>query len=154
MSINLSYMPWLQNSTFLKCIHFDFGNYIFTAFSATNLLLLLPHLIIIIIYVVLQRWWQQCRAPASHSDCIIFNMAVIELLSVFATILFCIAFYTRVYMIMMVTSQLCFVFVSGQISFHILACLERYLAVVHPVIYMQQKKPHHHRDLHLIFLVV
>lgn len=139
MSVNLSYMPWLQNTTFLKCIHFDVGNYIFTAFCATNLLLLLPHLIVII-YVVLQRWWQQYPAPASHSDCIIFNMAVIELLSIFATISFCIAYYTQVYIIMMVTSQLCFVFVSGQIFFHVLACLERYLAVVHPVIYMHTKK--------------
>lgn len=139
MSVNLSYMPWLQNSTFLKCIQFDVGSYVFTAFSATNLLLLLPHLIIII-YVVLQRWWQQYPAPASHSDCIIFNMAIIELLFVFATTSFCIAYYTQVYIFMMVTSQLCFVFVSGQIFFHVLACLERYLAVVHPVIYMQQKK--------------
>lgn len=138
MSVNFSDMSFLQNLTFLKCLDVDAGNYIFTAFSATTLLVV-PHLIVIL-YVVLQRWWQQYPAPASHSDCIIFNMVIIELLSVFTTISFCIAYYTQLHIVMIVTSQLCFILICGQISFHILACLERYLAVVHPVIYMHPKK--------------
>lgn len=85
--------------------------------------------------VVFQWWWQQYSAPASHSDCIIFNMVIIELLSVFTTISFYIADYTQLHIVMMVTSQLCFILICGQISFHILACLECYLAVVHPMIY-------------------
>lgn len=137
MSVNFSDMPFLQDSTFLMCLDFDVGNYMFTAFNATSLLVV-PHLIVVL-YVVLQRWWQQYPAPASHSDCIIFNMVIIELLSVFTTISFCIALYTKIYNVMMVTSQLCFILICGQISFHILACLERYLAVVHPVIYMHLK---------------
>lgn len=139
MFVNLSNMSSLPNPIFLKCFYVHAGNYIFTAFSATNLFVLFP-LLIISLYVVLQRWWQQYPAPISQSDCIIFNMAVIELLSLLASISFCIAYYTQVHHIMMVTSQLCFVFISGQISFHILACLERYLAVVHPLIYMHPKK--------------
>lgn len=138
MSVNFSEMPFLQNPTFLKCLDVDVGNYIFTAFSAASLLVV-PHLIVIL-YVVLQRWWQQYPAPASHSDCIIFNMVIIELLFVFTTISFCIAYYTQFRIVMMVSSQLCFILICGQISFHILTCLERYLAVVHPVIYMHPKK--------------
>lgn len=134
MSVNFSDM----NPTFLKCLDVDVGNYIFTAFSATSFLAV-PHLIVIL-YVVLQRWWQQYPAPASHSDCIIFNMVIVELLSVFTTISFCIAYFTQLHIVMMVTSQLCFILICVQISFHILACLERYLAVVHPVIYMHPKK--------------
>lgn len=138
MSVNFSDILFLQNLTYLKCLDVDFGNYIVTAFSATSLLVL-PHLIVTL-YVVLQRWRQQYPAPASHSDCIIFNMVIIELLSVLATFSFCIAYYTQVQIVMMVTFQICFILLCGQISFHILACLERYLAVVHPVIYMHPKK--------------
>lgn len=136
---NLSNTSRLPNPILLKCFHIDVANYIFTAFSATNLFVLLP-LLIITLSVVLQRWWQQYPAPASHSDCVIFNMAVIELLSLVAYIFFCVAYYTQVHDIMMVTSQLCFIFACGQITFHILSCLERYLAVVHPMTYMHPKR--------------
>lgn len=139
MSFNLSNTSWLQTPPFLQCFHVDAANYIFTAFCATDLFVLLP-LLIITLSVVLQRWWKQYPALPSHSDCIIFNMAVMELLSLLAYIFFCIAYYNQAHHIMMVTSQLCFVFACGQISFHILACLERYLAVVHPLIYMHPKK--------------
>lgn len=139
MSVNLSNMSRFPNPISLQCFNVEAGNYSFTAFSATNLFVLLP-LLIITLYVLLQRWWQQYPAPASHSDCIIFNMAVIELLSLLANISYCLAYYTQVHHIMMVTSQLCFIFICGQISFHILACVERYLAVVHPLIYMHPNR--------------
>lgn len=137
MSVNLSDI--LQNYNFRKCFDIGAGNYIFTAFTMTNLFVLLP-LLIMTLSVVLQRWWQQYPAPTSHSDCVIFNMAVLELFFLFTTISFCIAYYTHVHIVMMVTSKISFIFVCRQIYFHILACLERYLAVVHPLVYMHSKK--------------
>lgn len=139
MPVNLSSMSILPKPFFTNCINVDVGNYIFMAYSATSLLVLFP-LLIITLYIVLRRWWQQHPSPSSRSDYIILNMAAIEILCLCASVSYCVAHWTRVHNIITVTAHLCLIFLCGQITFHLLACLDRYLAVVHPVIYMHPKK--------------
>ncbi|KAK2899526.1 hypothetical protein Q8A73_012655 [Channa argus] len=72
----------------------------------TNIFLLLP-LSLHVLFLGLQRWWhQRSFATTSHSDILTYHSAAMELICVLGT------------------------------SIHILTCVERYLAIVHPVIYV------------------
>ncbi len=63
-------------------------------------------------------------------------MAAVELISAFGgTVYFC-GIYTDLSEVMEVGFYLTNIAFPGQMSFHILTCVERYLAVVHPVTYL------------------
>ncbi|KAK7910075.1 hypothetical protein WMY93_014759 [Mugilogobius chulae] len=76
----------------------------------------------------------------SHSDVFTFHMMAIEMLTTVAAVLFMYGLSTKMEELT-ITAGLIFTFCStGQIYFHSLTCVERYLAVVHPITYLRLKK--------------
>lgn len=141
-SSNASILPSSNSSSSLAaagCFSYRSTFFIFTAFAVTNILLLLP-LCISVFYLGLQRWQKQrsasTTAGASHSDVLTYHMAAMEMIGVFGCTFYCCGAYFKVPLL--ITVGLCLVSVSsnGQIFFHILTCVERHLAVVHPITYM------------------
>ncbi|KAE8279329.1 hypothetical protein D5F01_LYC22916 [Larimichthys crocea] len=141
-SSNASILPSSNSSSSLAaagCFSYRSTFFIFTAFAVTNILLLLP-LCISVFYLGLQRWQKQrsasTTAGASHSDVLTYHMASMEMIGVFGCTFYCCGAYFKVPLL--ITVGLCLVSVSsnGQIFFHILTCVERHLAVVHPITYM------------------
>lgn len=108
--------------------------------TATNCIILLP-LCLFVCFVAFQRWRQQTSNRTNRpSDLITYHQLATELLSIFGWIISICGFYTRLrYMII---TGLYLTAFSMQINFHLLACVERYLAVVHPVTYLNLKKRH------------
>lgn len=119
-----------------ECLFFPAGFAIMTSFAITLFFILLP-LFLFIIYLGLQQWLQQHPAKSmSHSDVFTLNLIIIELINVFGSIISCVGMYTYTLpMITLGTSIFSFNF-HGQMFFHLLICLERYLAVVHPITYL------------------
>lgn len=76
----------------------------------------------------------------SHSDLFTYHVAVIELMGVIGFTLLCCGVHTGLPQIMMVGIYLFMFNYNGQMIFHLLTCVERYLAVVHPIIYLSLKK--------------
>ena len=123
-----------------KCLNSTVGSFNNTAFTITSILFLLP-LYILILYLGHQRWRQQRSGTAmSHSDLFTYNMVVIELMNILGFILCCCAVFTDLPKMMIPGVFLLSVNLLGQMYFHILTCVERYLAVVHPVTYLGLRK--------------
>lgn len=138
------FIAMLQNSTLnvsnqKDSQHFCFstaaGSTILTSYTIIICFTLLP-LYIFVIYLGFQQWLQQHSAKSiSHSDVFTFNMIVMELVNIIGSIVMGVAKEISLPQMMEVGSYLFSFNFSGQVFFHLLTCVERYLAVVHPFIY-------------------
>ncbi|XP_035849445.1 uncharacterized protein LOC118493511 [Sander lucioperca] len=122
-----------------RCFMTRPSSFIFFAYSITNILLLLP-VCILVLYLGLQRWRRHrstsATATTSHSDSFTYHMVTMELLGVFGYTLCCCGIYGDHVNLFFVGFFLWSFNWYGEIFFHILTCVERYLAVVHPVTYL------------------
>lgn len=109
--------------------------YLFFSFFLVYLLLL-PPLLLFIIYLGFQRWRR--GRSSSHSDVFTYNMVVMETGSLLGLVMFSSysgdVLVTAAGIITYSTSS------CGQTLFHLLTCLDRYLAVVHPITYLRLRQ--------------
>lgn len=118
-----------------ECFSFTAGSTIMISYTVIISFTLLP-LSIFIIYLGLQQWLQQHSAKSiSHSDVFTFNMIIMELINVLGSIIICIGKHTSILQMTNVGVYFFSFNRSGQVFFHLLTCVERYLAVVHPFTY-------------------
>lgn len=130
-TLNISNQKDSQQSCFSSAV----GYTIVTSYTIIICFTLLP-LYIFIIYLGFQQWLQQHSAKSiSHSDVFTFNMIVMELINIIGSIIMGVAKQTSLPQMMEVGIFLFSFNFSGQVFFHLLTCVERYLAVVHPFIY-------------------
>jgi len=130
-------------TSYMSCFLCSPGSFIFTSYIITNIFLLLP-LCIFILYHGLQQQRQKrstsTAAAMSHCDCFTYHMVTIELIGSSGCIVCsCAIISTRTDILSVGFSILSFTG-FGKMFFHILTCLERYLAVVHPIIYLSLKQ--------------
>ncbi|GAA6231809.1 uncharacterized protein LOC121177152 [Lates japonicus] len=76
----------------------------------------------------------------SHSDCFTYHMAVMELVGVLGLTLSLYGIFMEDLNIIWVSVSLIGISWYGGMLFHILTCVERYLAAVHPIIYLSLRK--------------
>lgn len=118
------------------------SSYIFISYSITKIVLLLPLYIVILCYR-LQQWWKKrstsSATTVSPSDSFIYHMATMELIGIIGCLICCFGIYKQDLIILLVGTFINYFRWYGQTFFHILACLERYLAVVYPIVYLDLK---------------
>ncbi|TNN26490.1 hypothetical protein EYF80_063373 [Liparis tanakae] len=147
MSVNSSSPSSLPSNSSLnifdfikKCYDTTAGTFSIITFIVTLLLLILPPCVYVI-YLGFQRWRQQRSGTTmSHSDVFTLHMVAMELVSIVGSIISCCGVLTSLPEVMIVGMCLFSINVSGQQFYHTLTCVERYLAVVHPVTYLGLKK--------------
>ena len=123
-----------------KCFRSKDGAINITILTIISILVLFP-LYILVLYLGFKRWRQQrSNSTTSHSDVFTYNMVFMELMSVFGSTLICCGVYTVLQQMMMVGIYLFTINLSGQMFFHLLTCVERYLAVVHPITYLSLRQ--------------
>ncbi|KAM3590690.1 uncharacterized protein V6R79_014420 [Siganus canaliculatus] len=125
-----------STSSVASCLSYRSGTIIFTTYIVTNILILLP-LCLFIIHVAVQRRRQRQRSPSSHADVFAYNVVVLEMIGVLGCASYCCGAGLAVVWMLKVGSYSITLISYGQILFHILCCVERHLAVVHPVTYMR-----------------
>lgn len=135
--INMS----VNNTNFLSpyaslCYQSTVGRYTLTVISLSYGLFTVP-LSVFVLYVGFQR----LVSPAvimTHSDFFTYNMAIVELFITFSQIFYYCSSYTDLpgWIAVDIAS---FIW-PAQTLLPILVCLERYLAVVHPIIYRRLKQ--------------
>eukprot|EP00064_Thunnus_orientalis_P020340 superscaffoldBa00005544_g20475 len=132
-STNFSLPPHIASfNTSLSVCNID--RYMFFALTLTNILFILPPSIFVL-YVGHQRWRQQRSVSTatiiSNSDFFTYNMAAIELIGLLGNVIGCFKFAKLPEMIGFMTVVFAW---TGQMLFPLVTCVDRYLAVVQPVI--------------------
>ncbi|KAL3050875.1 hypothetical protein OYC64_001197 [Pagothenia borchgrevinki] len=119
----------------------DCQTYIFFFTALYVVYILLVPLFIFVLYIGFQRWRKRGSATTtSHTDVFTFHMVTLELIGVVGYTIYCYGIYSNQTFLTKV-GMIVFSLVSpGQALFHMLTCVERYLAVVHPVIYLRLRR--------------
>ncbi|CAI5685980.1 unnamed protein product [Oreochromis niloticus] len=127
---------------YMYCIISKPSSYIFRAFYITAIFLILP-ICILILQHGLQEWRKKGSTfmeVLSHSDCFTYNIAIMDLFAVLACIFsYCgsVMKYLNMLFWAFFLYSVCW---FGLIFFHMLTCLEHYMAAVHPITYLSLRK--------------
>lgn len=148
MSVNSSnlFQPntsFTSSRDFFYCYVTEPFLHIYITYSIMSVVLLLP-VLILVLYLGLQRWWQQRSASAdgtlTNSDVFTLHLAIIELFGIFGSILISIGIFKKDLTFVMVGSWPFNLTWYGETCFHVLACMECYLAVVYPIRYQNLRR--------------
>lgn len=127
---------------FSECALYMASPAVFASFTCTSFLLLLP-LSGLVLAVGIQQWWSLRRSPTastvSHSDFLTYNIIALEMIGLFSAGCFNSAIYKKQERNMRSAIFVLFVVFLGRLLFQCLTCVEQYLAVIHPVIYLNLK---------------
>uniref|UniRef100_A0AAV2KS97 G-protein coupled receptors family 1 profile domain-containing protein n=1 Tax=Knipowitschia caucasica TaxID=637954 RepID=A0AAV2KS97_KNICA len=110
--------------------------YIFISIAVVTLLLMPVSLYIL--YLGFSQWKQ--RRAASHLDHFTYHMSAMDLLPFCGCIVFCVgACYDNIFLMSQSLALFSFNW-SAKIHLNTLTCVDRYLAVVHPISYLNLKR--------------
>lgn len=131
-----------SHTLFTQCFTHRTGNHIVGAFSVFNVLFIIP-LFLIVLQLGLHQW-RKWRSPISaprmsQSDLFTCNMAAMGLIEILSSVLYSVGGYAAVVNLATFGFNLFSVTWSVKLQFHTLTCVERYLAVVHPITYLRQR---------------
>lgn len=143
---NTSLLPsslgYLENiyKVLQECFRSADGKFSLAAYIIATMVVLLP-IYNYTLYLGFQRWRRQQPATLiSHSDAFTYHMIVIEQLSFVGSVLLWFGVYSADLKIMYFSLQLTILNISGENAFHLMTCLERYLAVLYPIAYLSLRK--------------
>lgn len=106
------------------------------AMGAVKITFIFP-LCTFILYLGHQRWRQRHSFNSvSHSDLFTFNLAAMEMFWVIGFLCYACGNYSQSLALITVGISSCTITYYGEMFFSMLTCIERYLAVVHPVTYL------------------
>lgn len=118
-----------------ECYFSEMGIGSTIVFSTVNNVFLLP-LFIVILSLGAHRWRQQHQRTKTHSEVFTVHIVAAELIGVASSTIICSASVTGMKAVMIVGLYSCSVYHFLILSLQMLTCVERYLAVVHPIIYV------------------
>lgn len=111
---------------------------LFLAFYISSVLFL--PLFILVLYLGCQQLKKQRSVPpagsTSHSDIFTYNMVVMEMISILANSSYCYGTFVGLKNAQTIGLYMFSIISPGQTLFHLLTCVELYLAAVHPVTYL------------------
>lgn len=123
-----------------ECMISEMGQVGLISYTVIITILLLP-LCVSVLYMGLQRWRQQrTSAPMNHIDVITYNMIISEILNIIGLTCSCLAVRAKLLPLAAFGVALYLINLNGQLSFHTIVCVERHLAVVHPITYLSLRK--------------
>ncbi|XP_055361025.1 uncharacterized protein LOC129603513 [Betta splendens] len=109
------------------------------AFNVSRVCLLLP--LSSFVLLLGYRQWQQQRSfgSMSHADVLTCHNAALQLVCSLGTAAYVYGTYREILCLQVSGWWISWMVLCGEIAFHLLTCVERYLAVVHPVLYRALK---------------
>lgn len=104
-----------------------------------SIILLLP-LFILVLIMVLRRWKSAIITTSVHMDILTYHMVLMEIVGVGGACFFYYKSAREEQNETEITTRFASFIGTGQSLFHLLACLDRYLAVAHPIRYMWMRQ--------------
>lgn len=138
-SISTSFFPGSIYGKFANCLMSSFGCFAFYTFTFISILVLLPPFILVLHLGLRQSLQQQLSKPIGHSDLFTFHVILLDLLSMFGCVVTSCGIHFHIPSMIMVGLHFYSTNLLGQMFFHVLTCMDRYVAVVHPVTYLSFK---------------
>lgn len=113
---------------------------VFLSFSCTSFFSLVP-LYSLVLLTAIQR---QCQRPLamttiSNCDLVTYNIFALELINLLAWGIYLVGIYTFQQELMKTGISAASLVFHGRLLFHCLTCVEQYVAVMHPIIYLNLK---------------
>lgn len=127
-----------EDNIFL-CYMINPFNYVYTVYSIMTFILILP-LLILVLYLGLQRWQQHSAEGTANADIFTFHLAIIEVFGIFGSMVSCTGILKWDFTLLVTGMWLFNLTWYGETYFHILTCLECYLAVVYPIRYQRLRR--------------
>lgn len=143
--LNESDLQQLSSSKpdYISCLLSKPSRFIFIPFTITSILFLVP-LCAFVFYHGLLHWHQRTSnfsaARMSHFDYFTYNLVSMEVVVVVGWAFSCYGAFTGQRDAVSVGNVLYYLSWYGEILFHNLTCIERYMAVVHPITYLGLKQ--------------
>lgn len=137
---NVSSSHQLPSAIF--CFTTTKGSIIFTIFTLANCVFLFPPCLYILYLGFLQLWQQRSSSTAavtSPSESVTYHTVVMSLFGVLGYLVTFSGIYLLSYITILWGFGVWTFSWYGETFFHLLTCLERYLAVVHPIVYLSLK---------------
>lgn len=119
---------------FLRCFSSSSGFVGFGIFTVANILLVLPPCVLAL-HVGVRRWRRGSGAAVSHSDFVTYNLILTDLISQTGLVLTCCGVIAVLPFLALVGTYVFSLSLFAHAFLDILTCVERYLAVVHPITY-------------------
>lgn len=128
--------------SYINCVITSTHPFVITGFYVTYILFTFP-LFIFVLYCCSQQCWQHhvtsSAAPMSNSDCFTCHLSVMELICSSGYALSCCGIIWLRYDFMFVWFLLTKFTWYGETWFHLLTCIELYVAVIYPITYRNLK---------------
>lgn len=108
--------------------------------TIASLIFFLP-VYIFILHLGFKQWWQQHpnATATSNFDLFTYHLVLVELLSILSTLFTCCGVCIKSSELLGAGVYLLILTSAGQTLFHVLTCLDRYVAIVHPITYRSLK---------------
>ncbi|KAJ0006107.1 hypothetical protein NQD34_013380, partial [Periophthalmus magnuspinnatus] len=126
--------PYLGSAA---CFLYNISFTVLLSFSVTNIIILLPLCLSIWFLGLRCRCWQKSN---THLDVFTYHMVTMEMVGVSACAVFIYSFIQNALKMMFKALEVYSYTTYGQLYFHILTCVDRYIAVVHPITYLRLKE--------------
>ncbi|CAB1440222.1 unnamed protein product [Pleuronectes platessa] len=129
-----------HDSSPVSCFLTTPSSTIFTVFTFTNILLLLPLSISVLVFGVQQRRRRRGAVATDPIDVFTFHMVAMELMGMCGSVSCCCGALLQHVRMVGVGCNMFAIISCMKMFFHVLTCVERYLAVVHPITYLRLSK--------------
>lgn len=129
-----------SNSSLPNCSKSKTSSLFFLSFTCISFLLLAPFCGLVL-FTGIQRQWRRASAAAKISNCdlLTYNIVALEPIGFLAYGSYCISIYTLNFELIKVAVCAVYLVYQGRLLFHCLTCVDQYVAVMHPIIYLNLK---------------
>lgn len=128
-----------EDNNNLLCYMTNPFNYVYIVYSIMTPILILP-LLILVLYLGLQRWQQHSAEGTTNADIFTFHLSIIEVVGIFGSLVSCTGIFKWDLTLLMTGIWIFNLTWYGETYFHILTCMECYLAVVYPIRYQRLRR--------------
>ncbi|KAJ0006177.1 hypothetical protein NQD34_013450, partial [Periophthalmus magnuspinnatus] len=130
-----------SSSSFLSCFASWESQAISLPYTVVKFLVAVPPSIYFLFWVFRQRRGPETASKTtSHSDYFTFHMSAVQVFSLLALVIFFVGFYRANEDLLIFGYNCNTLSYVMEMEVHCLTCVDRYLAVVHPVTYLKLKK--------------
>lgn len=133
-----SFLSTFSNLNFTHCSKSSSSILMFLTFTCTAFVFLVP-LSCLVLVGGIRRQRASAATTISNCDLLTYNILALEPIHLLACVMYCFGIYTSRNGLMKMGLSVVYLVYHARLLFHCLTCVEQYMAVMHPLTYMNLK---------------